>query len=280
MIKYRLHWKHHPRKDQKWYEDEIKNKMMTEDEVARELDINYAHSVSGKVFSAFRPDRHIIEGELEYNPHLPVYRVWDFGKVNAILYIQQDRYGRHRILHERVMGTKEVSSNFDEQLQMAKSDANLFGSVTFEDICDPAGSWTDERGASPEVERLAEEGIYPQFRRIAEYSTRERKVKARKLVTEALQSTPGGQEALQIYCGPNNESGCPILKKAFQGSYAYKKDAQGNTTDTIREEHPYEDVIDCLLYYFLETDGFSGSGANFSVEPAGDDSYVNPYTGF
>lgn len=256
MKKFTLHWSLHPDKDEAWYKNEINTKMMTEDEVARELDISYALSVSGKVFSSFRPDRHVSTEEIPVIKNYPVYRIWDFGKVNATLYGQIDAYGRRRLLHERVLGAPDNPSGFTEQLRVAQVDsARLFPGCTFMDICDPAGSFEDHRGTSTEVEQLNRIGIYPEYRTIIELPTRERKRRGIKLIQKDMQETPGGKEAFQIYVSPSGEHGCSITKKSLASGYAYKKDANGNITDVIDEKHPYEDVIDCLIYWYLESYG-------------------------
>jgi len=282
MRKYTLHWALHPEKDQVWYENECKRR--TEDAVARELDINYALSVSGKVFNPFKEHRHVTNS-FAYNPSKPIYRIWDFGRTNATLYAQIDSYHRKRILHERVLGAKGLVTDFDnasntiEQLRVALSDsATLFPDAHFVDICDPSGSFEDHRGSRTEIEVLQEEGIFPMYDRILSLPVRERKHRGRELILKDLQETPGGQEAFSIYVSPNGDAGCPTLKKAFQGGYCYKKDANGNLTDKIKEpNHPYEDVIDCLLYLYLETEGYAGvPTANY--QPIYSSDFVNPYT--
>jgi hypothetical protein len=277
MRKYRLHWSLHPQKDVDWYEAEIKNKMMTEDEVARELDINYSLSVSGKVFAPFREDRHISSNP-SWVEALPVYRIWDFGKTNATLFVQKDQHNRVKVLHERVLEDSSTS----EQRRVGLSDSfKLFPNAMFLDICDPAGSYTDHREATPDIKLLEGDGqdekIIPEYYRILELPTRERKNRGRQMIMKDLQETPGGQEAFQIYVAPNNDGGCPVLKRAFQGGYCYKKDNMGNMTDRIQERHPYEDVIDCLVYFYLESNGASYKDRN--IEPWINDDYQNPYTG-
>lgn len=284
MRKYSLHWSLHPEKTKQWYEQEKSRR--TEDAVARELDINYSLSVSGRVFSPFREERHVTKESLSFNPHLPVYRIWDFGKTNATLYAQIDNHGRKRLLHERLLGAKGLvedaneASNITEQIRVAFSDSNrLFPDASFIDICDPAGSFDDERGAATEVSSLQAEGIHPQYDRILALPTRERKARGRKLIEKDLQETPGGHEAFLLYCAPNNDAGCPTLKKAFLGGYCYKKDANGNITDKVKEpNHPYEDVIDCLIYLYLETDGYTNLDPT-DYDPVFDTDFVNPYTG-
>lgn len=282
MIKYRLHWGLHPNKDEKWAEEE--RARISEDEWYREHEINYALSVSGKVFSSFRADRHITTSPIKFNPKLPIHRVWDFGITNCVLYAQLDNHGRKRLIHERIL----TQSNIQEQARVAMQDSStLFEDCEFYDICDPAGSWADERGSTPEVKYLEDRpyGLFMSYDRISILPTRERRDRAKKLIMRDLQETPNGEEALLIYCHPNNEDGCIVLKKAFQGGYCYKKDANGNTTERIKEpNHPYEDVMDCLMYLYIETDGLTGrEGFDWdsgSVEPVMDNGYINPYIGY
>lgn len=69
-----LHWRLHPLKDDAWYEREKLRR--TNDEVARELDINWEGSLTGIVY----PE--IGQAELGQYPFIaqqPVYCSWDFG---------------------------------------------------------------------------------------------------------------------------------------------------------------------------------------------------------
>jgi len=93
------------------------------------------------------------------------------------------------------------------------------------------------------------------------------------MVSNALQDTPGGEEAFLI-----NSKGCETTIKAFQGGYCYKKDHAGNILDKIDERHPYEDVMDCLIYWFLETEDYIDLN-DVDFEPRSNINYVNPYTG-
>lgn len=273
MKVYTLWWPYHPEKDATWYAGEQERK--TEDVIARELDINYALSKTGRVFSNFTESRHVESKRFSYNPHRPVYRVFDFGRVNATLYAQVDSYGRKRILHERVL----EASTTPEQADVANQDSKeRFPDAEFIDICDPAGSWKDERGNSTDVSILESEGIYPSFDRISELPTKERKKRARAMVNRDLQKSTGGHETFIIYDGDG--FGCPILKKAMMGAYGYKVDVNGNVTDKVDEKHPYEDVVDCLIYLYLMTDTDTDTGFDDFAPVVNDPGrYVSPYFG-
>lgn len=274
MRKYRLHWTIHPEKTVEWYEGE--KSRMSEDAVARDLDINYAGSVSGRVFGSFNELKHITKKN-PYNPHRRVYRIWDFGKTNCVLYCQIDEHGRVRVLFERVL---DPSDTF-EQLHVAIQDSKeRFPDAAFEDICDPAGTWSKDGMPSGVVQILRDEGIFPSCDRVLHLPMKERTKQGVEVIQKALQTAPGGEEALQIYCTDDGD-GCPTLRKAFLGGYAYKRDHAGNMTQRIAEVHPYSEVIDCLQYLYLETD--SGATSNLPDEafrPSYNDDYISPYIGF
>lgn len=85
--KIRLHWTLHPLKDEAWYEEEKKKR--TKLDVAKELDISYEESVTGAVYPEFQ--ERVTIGSVPYNPQLPVYTSWDFGRdMNAIIWWQKD----------------------------------------------------------------------------------------------------------------------------------------------------------------------------------------------
>ncbi len=75
--KLRLHWKVHPLKDKVWYEEQ-KLRRPPED-VAAEIDIDYAASITGKAYGSFKYDIHCAEPYPEYNPELPISLECDFN---------------------------------------------------------------------------------------------------------------------------------------------------------------------------------------------------------
>lgn len=82
-----LHWSLHPLKDQLWYEFEKTRR--SPEEVAQELDISYAKSQEGRVYPEW-DENHVKWDVVEYDPSLPLYIGWDFGKTDetAIIWSQ------------------------------------------------------------------------------------------------------------------------------------------------------------------------------------------------
>lgn len=279
MRKISLHWTLHPEKDNDWYEGECKR--MTEDEVARELDINYRNSISGRVFTSFNENRHTSTKPMPFNRDLPVYRIWDFGATNCVIYGQIDPFGRRRVLHERVL-----KSTFTEQIQAALRDSwRYFKGAQFIDICDPSGSYDDGKGMDTYVSILEKPpaeggyGLRMHYQDIIAIPTKDRKRMARRMLELDLERAPGGKEAFMVYSDPDAGKGCVLLTSAMLGGYCYKTDQSGNFTDVIREVHPYEDVIDCLLYWYLETkdavDEWTTTHQAYSRS-----SQLDPFTGY
>ena len=192
-----------------------------------------------------------------------------------MLYVQQDNYGRVRVLHERIL----TESTDLEQLNVAKLDSKrYFSGAHFEDVCDPAGSYSSHN-AAPSIEMLEAEGFRPEFEAILEIPTVERKRRGIQRIQQALQESPGGEEGFQLMVG--DEVGCPILKTAMLNGYRYKSDRQGRMTDKILEEHPFEDVVDCLIYFMLtRNNDFVSQKNRHQFRPNYGKHWVNPITGY
>jgi hypothetical protein len=74
----RLHWKLHPDKTEAWYKEQQKRRSKAE--IAQELDIDYAASVTNKAFESWNPSIHIIDnGRFKYTPDLPLELTCDFN---------------------------------------------------------------------------------------------------------------------------------------------------------------------------------------------------------
>jgi len=88
-----IHWRLHPLKDEEWYESEKLRR--TNEEIARELDINWEGSLTNIVY----PEHSACQfGEYPFVPEMPLYISWDFGlDGTAIGWWQRDpTTGKHR----------------------------------------------------------------------------------------------------------------------------------------------------------------------------------------
>lgn len=74
----RLHWKLHPEKDQAWYDNEKTRRSPAE--IAAELDIDYAASVTNKAAEMWNPVVHVpMNGMFVYDPQSPLNLTCDFN---------------------------------------------------------------------------------------------------------------------------------------------------------------------------------------------------------
>lgn len=285
MKKISFHWQLHPEKDEAWYNEQ--KARMTEDEIARELDINYRLSVSGRVFEAFASRIHVVNVRPKVDPRCRIHRIWDFGGTNVVLYTQPQRSGQKVYFHERVLGYNPDNPNAkksttQDQIKVALEDSQrLFPNADFIDICDPAGEVAHHNLGDPDVEALGKHNIYPRYEKIKHMPSQKKKGNGRKLIQMRLQHRmSNGDEGLIIYVSGDRTEGCPILEDAFSFGYVWRKDHNNVVVDGVVDEpcHPYEDVIDCAIYDELETNG-AAPASNTHMKPRGGNRRPNKYLG-
>jgi hypothetical protein len=267
-----LHWTQHPLKDEAWYEDQ--KKRMTKDEVARELDINYEHSVEGVVFGELT-EHHVVKTPYQFDPYLNTIVAFDFGRTMVGLISQKDAYGRLHVFKEFIVdpvgkwGHKgENTPDLGRIVQGYLGDLDIKSRIDY--VCDPAGNSPDHRTKTTDVLILEGMGFKPLLFEKA-MKMKDRLKQGVSFIKKKLSERIGDQESILIY-----EPECPRLIEAFRSGYRYKQDHAGNITDTIEEEHPYEDVVDCLRYTLIE---------KFSIEskievPKRQPRRGNRYTGY
>jgi hypothetical protein len=219
-----IHWSLHPHKGNAWYE--AQKSRMSEDEIARELDINYHLSVRNRVFRNFGEGN---KGNLAYIPERRVIRSWDFGyHCPACLFIQLDGDDRLLVLREAV-GQEDLLVDFAGRvLEMSKA---CFPEACFEDICDPAGAQRSDKSARTSIEILNSLGVYPDYNRANIQDGIE-------IIRMKLSVQGHGTPGLLI------DRSCAKLIEAMEGGYRYTSEQ----SELPFQEHPYEDVTDCLRY--------------------------------
>lgn len=219
-----IHWKRHPMKDETWYA--LQKTRLSEDEIARELDINYHLSQKDRVFKNFG-EQH--KAMLTYNPAMRVVRSWDFGyHCPACLFIQIDADERVLVLHE-VVGQEDLLLDFANRVKQESADH--FPEAAFEDVCDPAGAQRSDKSTQTSIEILNSLGIYP---------CHDRSLIQDGLELLRMKLACNAEKQPSLLVDPN----CVKLIEAFEGGYRYK----AGGSELPLQEHPYEDVMDCLRY--------------------------------
>lgn len=218
-----IHWRQHPEKDEAWYQRQRRS--MTLDEMARELDINYSLATEDRVFREFNI---IHQQALQPLAGIPILRSWDFGyHCPAVLFMQMDAFGRLRVLHEMV-GQRVQLKTFAQAV--IEETQERFPGYPVEDYADPAGHQKSDRSEATCIELLNTLGIYPGTRSVTVFDSLEL---LRMAFTDIIDELPG------VLIDP----GCQVLIQALEGGYRYKAHSESPL-----EEHPYEDVVDCLRY--------------------------------
>lgn len=270
---YRVHWSDHPIKGRGLKRDERgqlwspwyawKTEKMAPEQVASELDIKYDTSTKARVFTGFSQDVHTRK-QLETLRGTKILRVWDPGKTFAVLFLQIDKWHRIRVLREEIFDNAELHHVAQEIQQISQE---YYGDHEFEDCGDPAGaSRVSSAQEAPEYTILAEYDIHVDYFYIQEMQPRLR-VKARiqsiqNKLRELVSVNDKAEPALLI-----DATRCPKLIEALSEKYRWKQDkVSKKILDVIDEQHPFEDVVDCLGYGLLYKFGVSGTGGYHSQE--------------
>ncbi len=168
-----LHWRQHPLKDEQWYEFEKARR--TPEEVAQELDISYIKSLEGRVYPEWA-DETIKNGPFPYDPNLPLYVAWDFGRDDgtAMIWAQKDNNDRLRIIdtYYKVGKTIEffipfvtgilTSSNLDKYTYTPEEQKMIFERANWKRAThfgDPSGRFRTQASDYSVMDILKQNGI-------------------------------------------------------------------------------------------------------------------------
>lgn len=228
-----LHWKLHPFKSLDWYNKEKLRR--TKDEIARELDINYIFSVEGKVYKDFDYPVHVRQN-ITLDKTLPLIRAWDFGLNPAVVFSQIDKNGQWRIIDEIVpdLDVKPTISQFIPDV-IAYCNKH-YNEYRFEDVCDIAGRQRSSHTGKTDIDWLTSFGVYPRtnFVKIEEGIN----LVASKMIVKTADQEP---------CFLVSQD-CTTVIEALNGGYKRKKPVCKGQETPPDQEHPYEDVMDCIRY--------------------------------
>lgn len=230
-----LLWHDHPEMTKEWYEREAAR--LPEDELAREIDINYALSARGIVYKEFK-DAHILRGAWKPDPNLKVIRFLDYGKTCAGLFSQKDHFGGITFFHEVVLIDETDPTNKLGRAVQSYS-ANLV-CQGFADHDDPAGAtdnYVNENETSFKI--VQQYDIRPTHQ--VQGSQQARLRNRVEMSKHMLAQFPEGKPIIRIH------ESCQYLIDALQSGYRYKIDNKTQEVlEEIHEEHPHEDLADCF----------------------------------
>lgn len=198
IAKIQLHWRLHPEKDQKWYDNECKRR--TEEEIAQELDINYNKSVTGRVYPEF--DEYNYLSKQEYDPLQPLFVSWDFGLSDetAIIWLQiNPKTGQVRIIDSYQKSGEEIdyfvpfitgiitskikATYSEEELEIIERHQGWQPAMHFGD---PTGNNKSQVKKTSVIKQLAEFGIYVQSSRKKEAFEIVERINTTKLLIRRL----------------------------------------------------------------------------------------------
>jgi len=230
----RVHYSTDPKKDTKeWREDARKG--ITYSQYLREYELVWRSFEGRPVFmDDWNHNFHTAKEFLNFAPHLPVLRGWDFGLTPAVVYAQLMPGMRLFLLREICEQEMGLERFLDEVTLKSKE---WFPNVKrFVDIVDPAGFYrkdTDERSCvmlmnqSPWFLKPIPGLQNPQARRSA--------------VVKFLQRNVGGKPAMVV------SPACKVIIGGMDGGYHYAYNRSGQLRENP-EKNAYSHPADALQY--------------------------------
>ena len=264
--KLRLHWSLHPEKGagvqtiegamrSYWYDHQVGT--MTPEEIAAELDISYATSVKGLIFSEytelnkwFPPQVQLMGVKAIFGEEgAPICRVWDPGLTFANMFLQKDSHNRALVLKENITTDASIHDVAQQMEELSQWFERRLKPKRWEDCGDPAGaSRQNSAQEAPEYITLRDQYSFDvDYLFMSDMSSKLR-VKSRiAAVKNLLQRICAAKKTPYLVV---NVKECPTLDEAMAAKYRWKIDRYTKQIfeGRVQEEHPHEDVMDCLGY--------------------------------
>ena len=191
----------------------------------REMEIDFGSYAGQPVYPSFNSTKSVIP--VKYNPHIPLWRGWDFGYRNpAVTFYQLWEDDTLVYLHEMfpTLDKEErpgISTADLAQLVVAETDRLFPGAQSPEDsagvfdFCDPSGNNKKETSDFSSVEILQQAGITPDFSVVG----RKNRIAYARPYVEGTHSDGKPKFLINPHCALGIE--------AFAAAYRYPDDSSG-----------------------------------------------------
>lgn len=218
----------------------------------REMEIDFGSYSGRPVYPNF--DKTNSLGILRYNPHIPLWRGWDFGyRHPAVVFMQLWPDDTLVLLHEiyptldqeKVPGIStadlcKLVQYETDRLFPGSNDPNMTAGVY--DFCDPAGNQKKETSDFSSIEIMQQHGIFPEWNVVG----RKNRIDYARVYVEGKHEN--GDTKFKI--NPH----CTLAHEAFSAAYRYPQEGEGPTDrempDLSRkiQDEPYIHVMDAFEY--------------------------------
>ena len=207
---------------------------MPESWVKRYLEGEWGSIILGeRVYPEFSEKLHVYN-RLQYNPQLPVVRVWDFGNNAATTFFQmRDTYGADFL--GEVFRKRLTSKSFAQVV--ARYSSIRFPGATFEDYGDIAGTHTQETSGMSPIDVVNKElGIHIGYEKIPLKDSLE-------FVRTKLSQIIAGITALRF--SPEMR----LSIEGMNGGYVWKKNRDGTLQKGVpATDETFEHIMDTVRY--------------------------------
>jgi len=151
-----------------WYDERIIGK--TDEQVARELDIDREGALGGRVFTEFQTERHVVAQGIPYDKAFPIELAWDFGldctsvvvlqdaphELRAIALLEMgDLHGTTAVPHLVAAALRELLVELGVQARHTTP----FWTKQMQGIGDPAGDGRSTQTGISDIQEYAKQGF-------------------------------------------------------------------------------------------------------------------------
>lgn len=250
----RLHYSADPAADEEWKKERVVGYRGGFDgsDWQREMEIDFGSYSGMPVYPQFNSTASV--KVCRYNPHIPLWRGWDFGYRNpAVTFYQLWPDDTLVLLHE-IFPTKDketlpgISTGDLTRLVLADTERLFPGAgdpsstAGVYDFCDPAGNQKKETSDFSSIEILQQFGIEAEWSAVG----RKNRVDYARIYVEGTHEN--GEPKFLI--NPH----CTLAIEAFSAAYRYPEESKGNADrempDVSRkiQEEPFVHIMDSFEY--------------------------------
>lgn len=235
-----IHWRLHPKKDDKWYEG-LKDNRSTKD-IAQEADINYTISAGDPFYRGFSRALHVRKMNISKEKDLCL--AWDYGFNHPNCSIHTQTSEGIWVIVDNIFGENQTIDEFGQYVLSYLNEFYQGYQFKRKGFGDPAGCQSSDKSRKSSQQILNDLGFpvtsVPSNTPLTNYAAR------KGIIEKKLRTLIGGIPALVVNDVPNNA----IIIEGFEGGYRYPDaNKYGGVAEHPVEDGWFEHPFNSLEYY-------------------------------
>lgn len=235
-----IHWRLHPKKDDKWYEGLKENRSIKD--IAQEADINYTISAGDPFYRGFSRALHLRKMTISKEKDLTL--AWDYGFNHPNCSIHTQTAEGIWVIVDNIFGENQTIDEFGEYVLSYLNEKYEGYQFKRKGFGDPAGCQSSDKSRKSSQQILNDLGFpvssVPSNTPLTNYAAR------KGIIEKKLRTLIGGIPALVVNDVPNNS----IIVEGFEGGYRYPDaNKYGGVAEHPVEDGWFEHPFNSIEYY-------------------------------